>query len=172
MKTKKLLILLTCFPDCGSRLLRLLTGAEFTHASIGLEEDRDTFYSFICKGFAVEKMTRYARMHVKHQPCRLYELDVPCSVYEQVRRLLQLFRDNRQTLRYSHLGVAACVLHIPFRRRYRYFCSQFVADILKHSRALRLSKDSALYLPDDLKALPGASLCFEGSLGTLGNSLT
>lgn len=171
METKKLLILLTRFPDRGSRLLRFLIGADYTHASIGLEEDRNTFYSFLCKGFAVEKVTRYARMHLADQPCKLYEVDVPAEAYEQVRFILQLFLKNRKALHYSRFGVAMCALHIPFKRRYRYFCSQFVAEILHHSRAVYLEKNSALYLPDDFQALSGSALCFEGDLGTLCGSL-
>ena len=59
MKKRKIFILLTKFYDTGSKLLRFATGTYYTHASIGLEEDMNTFYSFVLKGFIEEKITRY-----------------------------------------------------------------------------------------------------------------
>ena len=42
----RLLIMLTGFHDAGARLIGLMTRSRYTHASIGLEEDPGTFYSF------------------------------------------------------------------------------------------------------------------------------
>lgn len=39
MKTKKIYILLTRFPDNGSKAIEALTGCYYPHTSIGLEED-------------------------------------------------------------------------------------------------------------------------------------
>ena len=58
---RKISILLTRFPDNGSRAVSMLTRFYYTHASIGLDEDMNTFYSFVTKGFLVEKVTRYIR---------------------------------------------------------------------------------------------------------------
>lgn len=62
MKNKKIYILFTRFPDNGSKVIEALTGCYYPHASIGLEEDWNTFYSFVTKGFIVEKITR---THIK-----------------------------------------------------------------------------------------------------------
>ena len=56
--SKKITILLTRFPDNGSRFISLLTGYYYTHASIGLPEEQDTYYRFVRKGFIVEKASR------------------------------------------------------------------------------------------------------------------
>ena len=50
----RLLIMLTGFHDAGARLIGLMTRSRYTHASIGLEEDPGTFYSFCTKGFREE----------------------------------------------------------------------------------------------------------------------
>ena len=52
-KKRKLFILLTRFPNNSSVFLEFVTGFHYTHASIGLEEDRNIFYSFVLKGFIV-----------------------------------------------------------------------------------------------------------------------
>lgn len=56
-----ILILLTRFPNAGSKVIETLTGSCYIHASIGPEEDMNTFYSFVCKGFIAGKITRYVR---------------------------------------------------------------------------------------------------------------
>lgn len=52
---KKIYILLTRFPDNDSKTIEFLTNSFYTHASIGLEDDLNTFYSFVTKGFMIEK---------------------------------------------------------------------------------------------------------------------
>jgi hypothetical protein len=48
MNKRKIYILLTRLPNFGSKFLTLVTGFYYTHASIGLDEDMNTFYSFVC----------------------------------------------------------------------------------------------------------------------------
>jgi inositol transport system substrate-binding protein len=48
------------------------------------------------------------------------------------------------------LYLVLCLLHIPFKFQDKYFCSQFVAEILEQSGAVRLKKKNTLYLPHHL----------------------
>jgi hypothetical protein len=62
------------------------------------------------------------------------------------------------------LGVLLGLLHIAHRGRAgRFFCSQFVAAVLQKSEAATLKKDSSIYLPKDLKDLPGMREVFCGN---------
>ncbi|MBQ8599607.1 MAG: hypothetical protein IJ411_05785 [Oscillospiraceae bacterium] len=160
-------IRLTRFPDHGSKVVSFLTNCYYTHASIGLEEDINTFYSFVRKGFIVESISRYLRPDREPFPCQLYELSVCESVYSSIKNLLQLFVQNKSQLRYSNLGVVMSLLRIPFSRRKHYFCSHFVAHILHHSNAVALKKNSALYLPVDLSRLSELTLKVQGDLKTM-----
>ena len=65
MEKKKILLLLSKFSDFKSRAIGFLTGFYFTHASIGLGEDKNTFYSFVDKGFIVE---RFPAMYGRTKP--------------------------------------------------------------------------------------------------------
>lgn len=51
---RKLYILLTRFPDRGSKWIQVLSGCRYAHAAIGLDEDLNKFYSFKVKGFITE----------------------------------------------------------------------------------------------------------------------
>ena len=167
MQQRKVFILLTRFLNQNARTLGTLTGCYYTHASIGLEEDRNTFYSFVGKGFIVEKITRYLKPEREPFPCRLYELEVSEQVYQQLKEHLTWFEERKPLFRYTKLGVVMCVLRIPFRREHHYFCSQFVAEALMKCKAAQLRKDSSLYLPKDFYHLPELRLHFQGDMRSL-----
>ncbi len=163
IKNKKLYILLTRFRDSGSRMLQAFTGSRYTHASIGLEEDMNTFYSFAYKGFIVEKITRYLKPEKKPYSCKLYEIKVSEKVYNAVKKAISGFMNLKSRLSYSRLGVAMCLFKIPYKKRFSFFCSQFVAEILKRTKAVKLDRDSGMYFPEDLKKLSGVTLAYEGN---------
>lgn len=163
IKNRRIYILLTSFRDTGSRLLRAFTGCRHTHASIGLEEDMNTFYSFVYRGFVVEKLARYLKPDSKPYKCRLYELKVTEKVYNAVKDVIEGFKNLKSRLSYSKLGVAMCLFKIPYRKKFSFFCSQFVAETLRRSKAAKLSRDSSLYFPEDLPAISGLRLLFSGN---------
>lgn len=167
MTSKKVLVLLTRFPDNGSKVIEAMTGFFYTHASIGLNEDMNTFYSFVCKGFIVEKITRYIKPDRAPFPCQLYEMEVSEKVYEKVKKMLHSFAELKNSLHYSKLGVVLGLLHIPYKRKDYYFCSQFVAEVLEHGKAAKLRKNSTLYMPGDFRNLWGMRLIFEGNLQSM-----
>lgn len=163
-QSRRLYILLTRFPGKSAIAIHAMTGCYYTHASIGLEEDMNTFYSVVGKGLIVEKITRYVRPDRNPFPCQLYEMEVSETVYRTVKKLLEECVENKNYYQYSKLGVVLCLLRIPFRRQYHYFCSQFVAEILMTAQAAYLKKDSTLYHPGDFRKMPGLRLHFQGDL--------
>lgn len=168
MTKRKIYLLLTRFPDGGSKVLQALTGCRYPHASIGLEEDLNTFYSFVTKGFIVEKITRYVKPDRTPFPCQLYELDVSEDVYERIKEALEYFVEFKGIFHYTKLGLILSMLHIPYKRnRLGFFCTQFVAEILKRSGAVNLKKNSNRYFSEDLKQLPGMKLNYQGNLKTM-----
>jgi hypothetical protein len=161
---RKISILLTRFPDNGSRAVSMLTRFYYTHASIGLDEDMNTFYSFVTKGFLVEKVTRYIRPDWDPIPCMLYEIPVSEEHYQRIKEILNSFVEKKKSLQYHKVGVAFALFNIPFKRKNRYFCSQFVADVLRQSHTIFMHKDSTLIFPKDLHRLPQNRLVFQGTL--------
>jgi inositol transport system substrate-binding protein len=77
-----------------------------------------------------------------------------------IKEEIDRFLVNRDNYRYSRLGVVLCLMHIPYKFKSRYFCSQFVAEILEHAGAVRLKKKNTLYLPHQL--LDGMECLFPG----------
>ena len=146
---KYLCVLLTKYPGRFSRLLALLSGRGFTHASIGLE-DEGRFYSFCFRGFTEETPDKLRRHGVTAGRC--YRIPVTDGAYRLVEARLRAMSTRRADYRYNYIGVALCLLRLPLRRRNRYFCSQFVAELLSASGAVPLRKAPSLYLPNHFPA--------------------
>ena len=150
MERNKITILLIRYPDPMATFMTRWTRFRYTHATIGLGEDLNTFYSFVHKGFIVEKVTRYLKPDRDPFPCALYEITVPPSIYRRIKKLLLAYAARKQQLRYTQLGlVLALMLRIPYRRRDHYFCSQFVAEILADTCRVKLPCPPSLMHPAD-----------------------
>ena len=164
MTKRKIFILLTKFNTMDAKLLSFLTNSTYTHASIGLEENLNKFYSFVGKGFLEEEITKYIKPHKQPFKCILYELEVSNNVYDVIKNTLNKFKKIKNDLKYTKLGVILCVLHIPYNKKNKYFCSHFVATILNSCNVLKLNKNSSLYLPKDFAKIPNIKLKFQGNL--------
>lgn len=164
MGKRKLFVLLTQFPGFDSKALRWWTRFPYSHVSLGLDEDMNTFYSFVVKGFIVEDISRYNKPGRAPFPCELYCLEVPEDTYREVKATLGTFVRNRPLLGYSRLGLILTLINIPWRLKNRYICSHFVAQTLQRCHCVRLKKDSTLYLPKDFPRLKELRMVFKGDL--------
>lgn len=163
MKYKKIYILMTQYPGFDAKILRWYMRFPYTHTSVGLEEDMDTFYTFISKGYLVESITRYEKPDRPSFPCALYEIVVTEEVYEKVKKTVHDYKARKYMLKYSTLGLVMCFLRIPLKRKNHYFCSQFVAEVLQKCEVLKLEKNSSLYFPKDISKHKELKLIFQGT---------
>ena len=91
---KYLRVLLTKYPGRFSRLLALLSGRGFTHASIGLEGD-GRFYSFSFRGFTEETPDKLRRRGVTAGRC--YRIPVTDGAYRLAEARLRAMPAGRTT---------------------------------------------------------------------------
>jgi hypothetical protein len=146
---KKIFLLMTSLPDVLSKAAQKVMNYRYNHVSLGFEEDMNTYYTFTYKGFTVEDIVRRASKPGREPfPCELYEIEVPTHVYQDMQQRVRDFVSNPHRYRYTKLGAALRVfLNIPTHQERAYYCSQFVAEILKNSGAARLDKWAPYYLP-------------------------
>ena len=90
---RKIYLLFTQFPTIRAKLMGKLTGYPYIHASLGLDEDMNIFYSFRYKGYFVEQATRYVAPDREPFPCQLYEYEVEDKVYEEIKTILRYFEE-------------------------------------------------------------------------------
>lgn len=140
-------VLMTRYSDLLSRLVYCLTGRGYTHVSISLGCGAP-YYSFNFKGFCRETLEKHRRRGVTDS--LELQLEIPDTAFRGIQRKLRLMEAFAPRYHYSRLGVCCALLHLPFRWRRHYFCSQFVAELLSASGALKLEKPACLYLPQPL----------------------
>lgn len=148
---KKVNILLTKYSDWISNIVYVLCGRGYTHASISLEENADIYYSFNYHGFAVETVNKHRKRGVRKSKCIRFEISD--QSYDNIRQMIHEIEQEKSTYKYTRLGVLCCILHIPFHANKRYFCSQFVAELLENSGAIQLSRPSYYILPNHFVSL-------------------
>ncbi len=172
---KTLYIFLTRSGTLLSNLVYHITGAQYTHVSLAFDPDLTTLYSSTRKngytmfpaGPSKEYLNRGVFRLREDIPCALYALDVTEEAYLRARRRANHMMAHGELYRFNSLGLLLCALHIRWKRRRHYFCSQFVSEVLQKSGSLDLPKHSTLMHPNDYTSLPELRCLYQGRLGDL-----
>ena len=156
-----ILVLLVRHVDLRSRALVTFTRGVYSHASLGFEDDPETYYSFAYRGFCIEQ----ADFLVRRTPdawCRVYR--IPCSAEQErrARSIVSSFCGRKESLKYNAIGLVLACLHIPLARRNRFYCSQFVALVLNRACGIGSKRWARACLPDGLSSVRPSELLFDG----------
>lgn len=146
---KTITILLTKYSDFFGRFISRISKYGYSHASISIDAREEIFYSFNYKGFVIEKPKK-RRPQKRREGSMCIRMQVPEETYLLIQEEMNSFISNKEIYKYTRFGVFLCLLHIPFKFENRYFCSQFVAEILAQAGAVKLKKKEMLYLPGNL----------------------
>lgn len=145
---RSVFVIWTRYTDLMAQFVYHMTGKSYTHAAISLDEDGISYYSFCFKGFCQETVEKYRRRGV--QSSLRLRLEIPDELYEKLQKRLNLVAENAEDYQYTKLGAFCAIFHIPFHRQQRYFCSQFVAELLESAGVFHFSRPSYLCLPHHL----------------------
>ena len=160
-------ILLVRYPDRISTISRFLTMCKYSHASIGVSDSGGTFYSYATNGFRKELPIKHPTFRAKEVLCKLYSIEVSDEICGVAKDILADHEQQSHKYKYNFFGVLLCLLRLVLPRKNRYFCSQFVSDMLKQMGVVPLAKHTALYLPDDFTKMKELHLRFSGYLSEL-----
>lgn len=144
---KTITVLFTRYSDKISNLIYFITGRGYTHASLALNEGDNCYYSFNFKRFRMEHPEKHKN---RCGMSAAYLLEITDKEYEDIKNLIDDMVKKKERFGYSCIGLFLSILGISFEKNNRYFCSQFVADILQQTKSVCLSKNPSLYLPNDL----------------------
>ena len=172
---KSIYILLTHSNTCISRLIKFATADMYTHASISFDESLQPLYSFARKyvyvplpaGLRIEPLINGFYKKDRYIPCALYVLRADEDVYETAKKEVEEMFKNAGAYRFNIIGLLLCRLGISYSRKYSYFCSEFVSEILKRSKALHFPKEPSLMRPNDYTKISQIECCYEGNLSSL-----
>ena len=172
---KNLYIFLSRTDSIVSKTVRLFTKTYYTHASLAFDEELVLLYSSARKrgvkmfpaGPCQESLYRGFFGRDAHTPCVLYALEVSEEAYNKAKAEIDFFMENKNDYKFSVLGVIACKFGIKWKRKNKFFCSQFVAEILMRSGISLLPKEPCLTHPRDYENIKGIKKLYEGTVGEI-----
>lgn len=164
-----------------SKAIKFATKQRYSHVSISVNPKLDILYSFARRkihnpfnaGFVSEDFDKGIFARLPNIKCKIYKVKVDEEKYNSICEIIDEFKENKEKFDYNILGLFSPLTGVPFARENHYFCSQFVAEVLKRSNVLELDKFPLLYSPYDLlkrvenesyKGKVDVEVCYEGEL--------
>ncbi len=134
-----------------SNITYLADGGGFTHASLGLSEEAEFYYSFNFKGLKKEYRTS---MKKRPREMQRFIVAVPDEAGDKLHGMIAEMEAQKEKYQYAKLGVSLRLLNLPNEnpKEDEYYCSQFVAAVLKESGCVDIQKNPADCTPNDLLA--------------------
>ena len=158
-----------------ARMLKIFTRKPYNHVSVSSDIRLEEMNSF-CRNnptrplpatFNREVVGKGTLGQYSYIPCEIYRIPVTQKQKELFNNNLEYFKNNREYFSYNCLGLGLIFLHIAFRRKNKFVCSQFVAYIMEKSGIrLDIPKPSCLYTPEDFRHIDSAELVYTGNLNT------
>lgn len=169
MPEKKVYLLLTDTGTLFTRTIKLYTRKPYNHASISFDEHLTEVYSFGRKcpknpfigGFVKENI--HAGL-LKNASCAIYSLSINETDFNRMQTYIKKIEAEKENYRYNLLGLFAILFKMPFKRENAFFCSQFVASVLKQSESIDLNVPLSFVTPHDLQSVKNFELIYEGKL--------
>lgn len=169
MRNEKLYLLLTDTGTLLNKIIKAYTKKPYNHASIAFDSELKEVYSFGRKtarnpfigGFVREDMNSVL---FKHANCAIYSLTVSGGQLRKIKHFIQEIEKHKEYYHYNFLGLFGVMLNKPIKRKHAYFCSQFVASVLKEGMVIDDMNEPSLIKPADLPYLADFQLIFEGNL--------
>lgn len=173
-ESRKIYIVISQTGTVLSRILKVITGAEYNHVSLCLSRDLELMYSFGRKnpynpfygGFVLESPNFGTFKRFVNTKVKVISIDVDEETYDQIKQRLEYMLLNKNEFGYNYLGLYLAALKIRFTVKNRYFCSEFVKDVLLNSNITDAAclVDIAIPRPIDFLAIPNTNTVYIGKL--------
>lgn len=155
-----------------SRILRLITGAEYNHASIGLTPDLELMYSFGRKkpynplygGFVIESPHFGTFKRFSNTKVIVLSLKVESEKYKAIEELIHTMVACKKEYGYNYLGLGFAAFKKPYKCHNRYYCSEFVKYILQKHEIKGADKLKEIVEPIHFLSLPEVTNIYCGKL--------
>lgn len=159
-----------------SRVIKFATSAPYTHVGISLDNPFLNFYSFSRKftflpipaGFVRESWNNFNYQSNPNMPLCIVKLDVSLSQYNAAKEMIENFENSSKAFNYNIVGLFLCKTNVTINRSNHYFCSEFVHEVLVHSRVYPKLKHSQHVSPQEVfEMLAGREILVKGSMNTM-----
>ncbi|GAB3048433.1 hypothetical protein [Virgibacillus ainsalahensis] len=161
------------FTDTGTYLNKAInyyTKQSLNHVSIAFDSELKEVYSFGRKhprnpfagGFIKEDIRCDL---LKKSNCAVYAYMLTAVEHQTMMRHIKKMEAEKHNYKYNFIGLIGVLLHIEINRQDAFFCSQFVASLLKNLGKFRFEKPPCFITPADIRMHEGMQLIYQGKLG-------
>src|SRR5690625_1974386 len=170
MTVNKGYILLTDTGTLFTKLIKLYTKKPYNHASIALDSKLSEVYSFGRKSVKNPFIGGFVKEDIKSNrllnkaECAIFSFEVTDVQLVKMKRYIQEIASQKDQYRYNFLGLFGFIINRPIKRKKSFFCSQFVASVLKESNIIDFDKPLSLIAPNDLQQVANFQLVYLGNL--------
>lgn len=155
-----------------SRIIKVLTHKEYNHASISLKDDLSIMYSFGRKHpynpflgrFVIESPNFGTFKRFSNTKILLLRVYMGEEEYQRLSDILNLMIENSKNYKYNYLGLYFAAINICHKSPNRYYCSEFVKELLVRSNVNGARELENIVHPMNFIGLPNAKEVYCGKL--------
>ncbi|MBO4823658.1 MAG: hypothetical protein J5580_03785 [Clostridia bacterium] len=146
-----------------SRVISKITGDWYTHASLSLNDDLSTMYSFgrlwsynpWIGGFVKESVAYGTMRRFRCADTLVMKVAVSTAKYMAISQYLHSMYADRKKYHYNYLGLfmSRWKVRVRSRKRNRFYCSEFVTDFLERFGIIRYGELGEVVRPMELLKL-------------------
>ena len=158
---KKIYILLMHTNTIPSQFVKIFTRYKYSHVTISLTKDCKTTYSFGRKrlynilngGFSIQEKEGEFFGKFNKTECKIYELEITESQYEQLKQELLTISNNDRDYKYDFIGIVPRWFGFPVTFENKFVCSYFIAHMLEKTGIYSFEKPTCLIVPKDFETI-------------------
>lgn len=144
-----------------SRVISKITGDWYTHASVSLDDDLNTMYSFgrlwsyipWIGGFVKESVAYGTMRRFCRADTLVMRIDVNAQKYDAISRYLATMYAERKKYHYNYWGLLLSRWKVRVRKCNRFYCSEFVTDCLERFGIIQRGELGKVVRPMELLKL-------------------
>ncbi len=155
-----------------SFIIKVLKRSRLNHASISFVDDLSEMYSFgrvdsanpFIGGFVRESPNFGTMRQFRRTWAEVFCFEVEEEIYNRLQAMAEKMYQNRKSYKYNYKGLFLAIFNVSSHAPYRYYCSEFVAMMLREGNIIPKDALTEVAHPMDMYALPGSTLVYAGPL--------
>jgi len=171
-ETEQIYIVISQTGTIFSRLLKIITGEEYNHVSIGLSKDLHCMYSFgrlnpyypFWGGFVIESPNWGTFKRFFNTKVIVLALNVGEDKFKAISERIEDMSLNRKKYHYNYMGIFFAKFNKTVKRNNYYYCSEFIRDILVQTDIDGAQNIPEIAHPMNFLKIPSTSIVYKGKL--------
>ncbi len=168
---KPIYIILSQTDTVLARTLKLITGAEYNHASISLDASMNEIYSFgrlrpnnpFVGGFVRESKNSGTFKRFYKTRAVILKTEIEDGDYDRIQGYFQTMYDHRRDYCYNYRGLFLALFGKAYRNERHFYCSEFVRHILIQFNIESAESFHEIIKPIDFLTLKNWEVVYRGT---------